>query len=518
MALFPRCNNPVPVVGRHGLTLVGCHSCIQCRVAAQERLCKILEVEASKHKYVEFITLTYDDLHLPYIDTSYMYPFGYALRVPNRVIKKYNRRTKSFYFVEDKISKSFQLSDFSTIDTAPLLRDYYSRIDKYYSRFPSRSRGIRNNSVIPILWYDDIRKYIGRLRKWFLKEYDETIRYYVICEYGSQSFRPHYHLLLFHDSPRARADFRIVRTLPQSTKENPREICVKLDLAGLWVYGDTTTKVTDGNMQEYVSKYLTQHSNFPRVLDKFPQRSFHSILLGSKDRNEVRELLKARDFETLTTDYVINKKGVRRPVSMSDAYYSQFAVKFTGSSCFDVAATSTLFRSVVHVARRFFSSGGEIFDDGQVREFLLWLFNPSTTELYKYDYQFRAVHWYAVYHFLRHDDNHFAGHLHSCHVQQAARQSSGQGLYGICPVNAYQTFHSCFYANRFHGFVTGADVCHSDNSTYYCKRNQSAFAGNACLCAADRRTYRYYDFAGKYVCTDGVHCSCWCVLYVLRYL
>ena len=43
----------------------------------------------------------------------------------------------------------------------------------------------------PILWYDDIRKYIGRLRKWFLKEYGDTIRYYIICEYGSQSFRPH---------------------------------------------------------------------------------------------------------------------------------------------------------------------------------------------------------------------------------------------------------------------------------------------------------------------------------------
>ena len=118
MALFPRCNNPVPVAGRRGLTLVGCHSCIQCRVAAQEHLCKILEVEASKHKYVEFITNTYDDFHLPYIDTSYMYPFGYALRIPNRVIKKYNRRTKSFYFVEDKISKSFQLTSFDTVDTA----------------------------------------------------------------------------------------------------------------------------------------------------------------------------------------------------------------------------------------------------------------------------------------------------------------------------------------------------------------------------------------------------------------
>ena len=86
MALFPRCNNPVPVVGRHGLTLVGCHSCIQCRVAAQEHLCKILEVEASKHHYIEFITNTYDDLHLPYIDTSYMYPFGYVTRCITEVV------------------------------------------------------------------------------------------------------------------------------------------------------------------------------------------------------------------------------------------------------------------------------------------------------------------------------------------------------------------------------------------------------------------------------------------------
>ena len=132
------------------------------------------------------------------------------------------------------------------------------------------------------------------------------------------------------------------------------------------------------------------------MLDKFPQRSFHSILLGSKDRNEVKELLTSRDFETLTTDYVVNKKGIRRTVSMSDAYYSQFAVRFTGSSCFDVEQTCSLFRSVVYVARRFFATKGEIYDDGHVREFLLWLLKPSTSVLYKHLYQFRAVHWYAV--------------------------------------------------------------------------------------------------------------------------
>lgn len=395
MALFPQCNNPVPVVGRHGLTLVGCHSCIQCRVAAQEHLCKLLEVEASKHKYVEFITNTYDDMHLPYIDTSYLYPFGYALRIPNRVIKKYNRRTRKFYYVEDKISKSFQLTDFGTIDTASMLRDYYSRIDKYYNRFPNRSRGIRNNSIVPILWYDDIHKYIARLRKWFLKEYGETIRYYCICEYGTQSFRPHYHILLFHDSPRARADFGDVRVLPMSTPDNPREICRKLDMAQIWVYGDTTTKVTNGNMQEYVSKYLTQHSDFPRVLAKFPQRAFHSILLGTKDKTEVRELLKARDFETLSTDYVVNKKGIRRPVSMSSAYYSQLSVRFTGSSFYNLDATNSLFRSVLYCSRRFFCSSGEIFNDASVREFMLWVLDSDTSLLYKKIYRFRAVRRYV---------------------------------------------------------------------------------------------------------------------------
>ena len=395
MALFPRCNNPVSVVGRHGVSLVGCHSCIQCRVAAQELLCKLLEVEASKHKYIEFLTITYDDMHLPYIDTSFLYPFGYALRIPNRVIKKYNRGTKEFYYVEDKISKSFQLTDFGTIDTSSMLRDYYSRVDKYYNRFPNRSRGIRNNSVVPILWYDDIRKYIARLRKWFLKEYGEKIRYYIICEYGSQSFRPHYHILLFHDSPRARADFRDVRVLPMSTPANPREVCRKLDLAQIWLYGDTTTKVTDGNMQEYCSKYLTQHSDFPRVLDKFPQRSFHSILLGAKDKSEVRELLKARDFEALSTDYVVNKKGIRRSVSMSCAYYSQLSVRFTGSSFYDVDATCSLFRSVLYCSRRFFCSSGEIYNDASVREFMLWVLNPATSVLYQNIYQFRAVRRYV---------------------------------------------------------------------------------------------------------------------------
>ena len=107
MSLFPRCNNPIPVVGRHGVTLVGCHSCIQCRVAAQEHLCKLLEVEASKHKYVEFFTLTYDDLHLPYIDTSFQYPFGYAVRIPIGLLKSIIGKLTVFIMLRIKYPNLF---------------------------------------------------------------------------------------------------------------------------------------------------------------------------------------------------------------------------------------------------------------------------------------------------------------------------------------------------------------------------------------------------------------------------
>ena len=62
---------------------------------------------------------------------------------------------------------------------------------------------------------------------------------------------------------------------------------------------------------------------------------------------------------------------------------------------FDVKATSSLFRSVVFCARRFFCSSGEIYNDAFVREFMLWVLDPDTSVLYKHIYQYRAVRWYV---------------------------------------------------------------------------------------------------------------------------
>ena len=358
MNYFISCNSPLKINTSKGVTLVSCNKCVQCLQAKSEYLTLLLDLESQKHNYVEFLTLTYDNEHVPFIDTRDMLPSGrYLVRVPKRCGFRYNVNSRSYDLEFRK--EDFRTTEFFTLDTLPLLKEYYSRIDKYFARFPSRVDSFRNHDKVLILWYDDILLYIKRLKYWFKKNYGQTFRYYIICEYGSQSLRPHYHILLFHDSVSARRDFRDVVQLPCSTKENPRECSRKLYLSKVWQYGDTTSTCTDKHMSSYVAGYLTQHSEFPGVLNFFPQKSFHSILLGAKDRETCRKLFKTRDWRSLSSDFVVSRSNKFSRVSVPSSTYAQFAVRFTGSSLFDVEQTSSLFRATTKFAYLFFTRKGE---------------------------------------------------------------------------------------------------------------------------------------------------------------
>ncbi len=54
------------------------------------------------------------------------------------------------------------------------------------------------NSGIPTLHKADLQKYIKRLRKSNSKYSQEQLRYFAVGEYGSKTYRPHYHALLFN--------------------------------------------------------------------------------------------------------------------------------------------------------------------------------------------------------------------------------------------------------------------------------------------------------------------------------
>nr|DAG78903.1 MAG TPA: Replication associated protein [Microviridae sp.] len=361
MKPFISCSHPIAISSKRGTTYVSCNKCVQCLQAKVSSTTLMLDLEAKYNKYVEFITLTYSDDFIPYIDTtnpvgwtcmfSYRSIYGgfrsfpavsfikqpaayYPIRFGNRTLKRYNPKTKDYMYVPDKsvLNKNAWVQH----DQIPL---YDKRVDSYFAKRPlwlQTKRGVPSqHGRIRILWYDDLIKYQYRLRKYARKYFNTQIRLYSVGEYGSQSLRPHWHLLVFHNSDDLHASFCDEIELPCSTARNPRKCSRKLYLSEIWTYGDTCTTTTNKRMSSYLSGYLTQHSCFPAVLSQFRQKAFHSTFLGvGKSKQLTSALLKNGRYKELLQDTVTDRYGIVHTVSVPSSVYNQFSIRFTGSSIF----------------------------------------------------------------------------------------------------------------------------------------------------------------------------------------
>lgn len=119
--------------------LIPCGQCIGCRIRQREDWTTRIELEARDYPKEEvwFITLTYDDEH-----------------VPGMIVKTGEIMRKVQYTWE---------------------------------------AGEKRPSSVQILLYEDIQKFLKRLRK----AYRGKLRYFVAGEYGEQTARPHYHMILY---------------------------------------------------------------------------------------------------------------------------------------------------------------------------------------------------------------------------------------------------------------------------------------------------------------------------------
>lgn len=108
----------------------------------------------------------------------------------------------------------------------------------------------RNDLGFPTLVKKDVQDFLGRLRS-RLRYYglDNKIRYYVCGEYGPQTFRPHYHMLLFN---------------------YPFNVDIKLEILKDWQNGENIT-ISSANAARcaYITKYmLAYNDSFQDYLDK----------------------------------------------------------------------------------------------------------------------------------------------------------------------------------------------------------------------------------------------------------
>lgn len=123
--------------------LIPCGQCIGCRIRQREDWTTRIELEARDYPKEEvwFITLTYDDDH-----------------VPGMIVK-----------------------------TGEIMRKVQ------YTWKPGEKRP----DSVQILLYEDIQKFLKRLRK----ANRGKLRYFVAGEYGEQTARPHYHMILYGWKP-----------------------------------------------------------------------------------------------------------------------------------------------------------------------------------------------------------------------------------------------------------------------------------------------------------------------------
>lgn len=357
-SIFLSCSNPYTVSTSKGYVNVPCGKCVQCLQKKVSATTLLLDLESQRCSFVEMINLTYNDDCLPYIDFDDDSLASFSADTPTEVfpvkfgssrkVLKYNPRTKSYYTAKENIS------DFGTVvpsDWFHYLSTYNSRVDEYYLRFPERRRGVsRLQNHVPVLYAPDLKKYLYRLRQYLKKNYDIKVRFFAVGEYGSNSLRPHWHILLFHDSVKLHQSFCDVVDLVGHTVKNPRQCCREFYLHPLWLHGATTTKCTDKHCSSYVAGYFNQRSCNSPLVEKFPSKTFHSQFLGVGKVSESQKAdFVSENWKSFVSRSVVSKSGIRNDVSVSSALYSQLDCRFTGHSAFTFSQTYTLLSDVYSV-------------------------------------------------------------------------------------------------------------------------------------------------------------------------
>lgn len=396
---FLSCNHPVKVGTLKGAKLVPCGKCIQCITAKRRKTELLLSLETQSHKYCELINLTYNDEFIPWVDLSAIdgrfTAFGneldsflrslHPIHFGDRFKNMYNPRTGKYYRVRDKYYQELRYTSvfgylerymcYDTFDPTQIYLDletYNKRIDEYYRKFPWRHRGVsRQKNHVAVLWQEDLQRYLDRLKKWIYRKFGCKVRYFAVGEYGTNSLRPHWHIVLFHDSVQLRDAFRKVWVYPNSTRLNPRECSSALRDAALWSFGDCTTTTTDGFASSYLSGYLNQSSSIPKLLGSFPPKTYKSFFLGeNRDFKLLSSLFKSRDFAGLTTSYVVSRKGFRHPVPTPSTSYGRFHIGYSFDGLQNLKDKFELLRST-----KWFFNRSQInpYDDMQLRDALLWL-------------------------------------------------------------------------------------------------------------------------------------------------
>lgn len=272
--------------------LVPCGKCVFCRMNKGHILASRLDLEASFHSHNLFFTLTFDNEHIPYAQR-----LDYLLK---ELIDSHDEQTADFLI-------SLANADYRDIPHTELYAAFiddmwYLLSNKGYfgSDFVPQIKNFELPYAFGITSKKIAQDFIARLRKQVYRDADKIVagispenrkfRYYICSEYGPNTYRPHYHGIIFCDSKEVSDAVRqyIYKAWPFCVQD-------RLDI-----------QLVDGSASKYVASYVSSVTSLPRILANSPFAPFY--LSSRKPALGVCEKEEARVFSKVVGQSVVDLK------------------------------------------------------------------------------------------------------------------------------------------------------------------------------------------------------------------
>lgn len=358
---------------------VDCGQCDHCIHKRAQKASMRVKTAGSAFKYCWFVTLTYDNEHVPLFncevyhseyddvlsDSGIVYGYEKHSFVP---VSEYcytdSQQLRHIYFtqVQGTVPYNRESGQYEPIKdnwflSLDAIRSFIAKTKSSTSYGKEGELSARyGDNLIPYLNYVDVQNYIKRLRKHLytiLGSY-ETLHFYAVGEYGPVHFRPHYHILLFSNSE------KVSKVLRQCHDKS-------------WKLGRSDFQASRGGASSYVASYVNSLSSAPllyRACRAFKPRQRASI--GFFEKGEVFEEDEdvyhaiEQKIDSVVNGRIYNFNGISVNSTPPMSYIRTLLPRFSSARYDDAVAIARIIRAVASAPKRMARFGIIDYDSDSV--------------------------------------------------------------------------------------------------------------------------------------------------------
>lgn len=359
---------------------VDCGQCDYCIHKKAKKASMRVKTAGSAFKYSYFVTLTYDNEHVPL----------FKCEVLDDVYDDVLNESGDIHFGYEKHS-FIPVSEYSCADSSQLRHIFFTQVQGTvpFNRTSSKYEEVKDNwflsmdairsfiaktktdspygedgrlsdrygdNLIPFLNYVDVQNYIKRLRKHLFQSLGsyETLHFYAVGEYGPVHFRPHYHLLLFTNSD------EVAQVLRHCHDKS-------------WKLGRSDFQRSAGGACSYVASYVNSLCSAPllyRSCRAFRPKSRASVGFFEKgcsfveDEDPYAQIEKKIDSVINGTIYNFNGVSVRSTPPLS--YIRTLLPRFSSARNDDAASIARILCAVHRTPQRIARLGFIDYEQGSI--------------------------------------------------------------------------------------------------------------------------------------------------------